>query len=87
MILINMEMPNSCLKCPMANKYNGYGPLDGCNAVPGKEYAAIDDGYDGYSHFDFRPSWCPLIEIKEPACETVVIKTPMPKFMREAEGE
>lgn len=58
-ILIKMEMPENCWKCPMANTYSGYGPLQGCFAVQGKEYACIDEPYDTH----YRPSWCPLIEV------------------------
>lgn len=58
-ILIKMEMPKNCWKCPMANTYSGYGPLQGCFAVQGKEYACIDEPYDTH----YKPSWCPLIEV------------------------
>ena len=59
MITINMEMPKSCLECPMYNNYNYYCTLYSFG-IPARH------NRDGST----RPEWCELEEL--PKCEDAV---------------
>lgn len=79
-LIPNEKMPTNCTKCPCYNEY-----VHLCNVVDeddynGKEILVKDLGK--------RQDWCPLIDVLvEPDCTKVIIKTPMPKFMKGAEEE
>ena len=57
----NMQMPRDCLMCPAAH-YNKLDEFTGCDAVPGKRYAAMKDKQ--YAESSTRPDWCTALEIK-----------------------
>ena len=55
MIVVNIEMPDNCLECPIRQigLYKEYW----CGGDSCKRYV---DGYDGVTHK--RPEWCPIIQ-------------------------
>lgn len=59
-IYISMEMPKDCPMCPFAY-WDFTAEFRGCQAVKGKKYAMETE--PGYPETNFRPSWCPLIEL------------------------
>jgi len=67
-ILIDIEMPDGCLSFNQGGYYScpGYhntGHCRWCKVVAtGSTWRRIDDGEANYRT---RPSWCPLIEVKE----------------------
>lgn len=49
MIMIDIEMPEDCIDCPIQHTEFGC-----CKLNPDMDW----DGFDG------RPEWCPLVEVK-----------------------
>lgn len=62
MVLINIRMPKDCMVCP-CSFYNQLGHFSGCEAVPGKRYAVMED--PEYANSSGRPEWCPMKEVQE----------------------
>lgn len=62
MVLINIPLPPACPICPCSH-YNQLGHFAGCEAVPDKWYAAMED--PEYANSSGRPEWCPMKEVQE----------------------
>ena len=59
-LIRDMEMPTSCDKCRFCvNGFMDDAPM--CECV----VQSYDNDYNG-NPFDFRPDWCPLVEIHTP---------------------
>ena len=57
MIMIDMEMPEDCIDCPLCHSEFGWCKL--------KEIIPVDDEViEDWDGFNGRPKWCPLIEVK-----------------------
>ena len=60
-----MEIPKSCGDCPFcANGFTEDAPVYEC-AVDSDEMSSVLVDEHGHP-FDFRPDWCPLVEIPTP---------------------
>lgn len=61
-LIKNMEMPTKCSECQFCvNGFTEEAPVYEC-AVLGAENVSVPVDYHG-KPFDFRPDWCPLIEL------------------------
>lgn len=65
MIAIDMEMPKSCLQCPLENEYNE------CS-VYNDTFTKADPKYCTYEYSDHRPDWCPLKHVEKLMVEHIV---------------
>lgn len=64
-LIRDMEMPTSCNKCRFCvNGFTDDAPMYEC-AVQSYENVSVLVESDG-KPFDFRPDWCPLIDIPDP---------------------
>lgn len=58
-----MEMPEGCPFCPLSHWTSGTNEFAGCNIVPSKRYAMLNDIAFAASLAKSRPDWCPLVEV------------------------
>lgn len=63
-LIKGMEMPEGCPFCPLSHWTRGTDEFAGCNIVPGKRYAMLNDIAFAVSLAKSRPDWCPLIEVQ-----------------------
>ena len=64
-IVKGMEMPESCDKCRFCvNGFTDEAPVYECGAQSYDNVSVLVES--GGKPFDFRPDWCPLIEIPTP---------------------
>lgn len=57
MLMIDMDMPEDCIDCPLCHSEFFWCKL--------KEIIPVDkDIIEDWDGFDGRPEWCPLIEVK-----------------------
>ena len=69
-----MEIPKSCGDCPFcANGFTEDAPVYEC-AVDSDEMSSVLVDEHGHP-FDFRPDWCPLVEIPIPHGRLIDIKS------------
>lgn len=63
-ILINdMEMPESCDKCRFCvNGFTDEAPMYECGVQSYDNVSVLVES--GGKPFDFRPDWCPLVEVE-----------------------
>lgn len=62
-LIKNMDMPESCDKCALCvNGFTDDAPMYECTASGNDMTSVLVD--DHGKPFDFRPDWCPLVEIK-----------------------
>ena len=60
-----MEMPTSCDKCRFCvNGFTDDAPVYECACESYENVSVLVD--DNGKPFNFRPDWCPLVEVKEP---------------------
>ena len=59
-----MGMPAGCPVCFFSH-WTASRMFPGCNAVPGKSYAVVDDLEYRESPADSRPEWCPLVSVPD----------------------
>ena len=62
-LITGMEMPAGCPFCPLSHWTRGTDEFAGCNIVPGKRFAMLNDKAFAESPAKSRPDWCPLIEL------------------------
>ena len=60
-----MKMPEGCPFCPLSHWTSGTNEFAGCNIVPSKRYAMLNDIAFAASLAKSRPDWCPLGEVPE----------------------
>ena len=61
----DMELPTACDKCRLCvNGFTDDAPMYEC-AVESEDIVSVLVESDG-NPFDFRPDWCPLVEIPTP---------------------
>jgi hypothetical protein len=64
-LIKNMSMPDNCNKCVFCvNGFTDAAPMYECAASGDDMTSVLFD--DHGRPFDFRPDWCPLIEVKTP---------------------
>ena len=64
-LIRGMEMPTSCDKCQFCvNGFTDDAPMYEC-AVQSEDIVSVLVESDG-KPFDFRPDWCPLVDIPTP---------------------
>ena len=56
-------MPEGCPFCPLSHWTRATNEFAGCNIVPGKRYAMLNDIAFAVSLAKSRPDWCPIVEI------------------------
>ena len=62
MIVKGMELPGKCSECNFCvNGFTEEAPVYECAALGGENVSVLVD--DHGKPFDFRPDWCPLVEI------------------------
>ena len=65
MLIKGMEMPTSCDKCRFCvNGFTDDAPMYECAVQSYENVSVLVES--GGKPFDFRPDWCPLIEIPAP---------------------
>ena len=63
-IVKGMEMPKNCAECRFCvNGFTDAAPVYECACETYENVSVLVD--DHGKPFDFRPDWCPLVEIKE----------------------
>lgn len=63
-LIRGMDMPENCDKCRFCvNSFTDNAPMYEC-AVQSYDNVSVTVDYSG-KPFDFRPDWCPLIELPE----------------------
>ena len=84
-IVKGMEMPTSCDKCRFCvNGFTDDAPMYEC-AVQSEDIVSVLVESDG-KPFDFRPDWCPLIELP-PHGDLVDRNELLAEYDRQHEGE
>ena len=69
-----MEMPESCDKCRFCvNGFTDEAPMYECGVQSYDNVSVLVES--GGKPFDFRPDWCPLIEVPTPHGRLVDIKS------------
>ena len=69
-LIHDMEMPTSCGKCRFCvNGFTDDAPMYECAVQSYENVSVLVES--GGKPFDFRPDWCPLIEVKLPHGELI----------------
>ena len=64
-LIRDMAMPTKCSECNFCvNGFTEEAPVYECAALGGENVSVLVD--DHGKPFDFRPDWCPLVEIPVP---------------------
>ena len=64
-IVRGMSMPGKCNECQFCvNGFTEEAPVYECAALGAENVSVLVDDYG--KPFDFRPDWCPLVEIPTP---------------------
>lgn len=58
-----MEMPVGCPFCPLSHWTRATDEFAGCNIVPGKRFAMLNDIAFAESPAKSRPDYCPLVPV------------------------
>ena len=83
-IVKGMEMPESCDKCRFCvNGFTDEAPMYECGAQSYDNVSVLVES--GGKPFDFRPDWCPLIEIPTPHGRLIDIDDTIESYGERAE--
>ena len=64
-VVKGMEMPKKCNECNFCvNGFTEEAPVYECAALGAENVSVLVDDYG--KPFDFRPDWCPLVEMPTP---------------------
>ena len=64
-VIVNMEMPKNCDKCRFCvNGFTDDAPMYECAVQSYENVSVLVES--GGKPFDFRPDWCPLVDIPTP---------------------
>lgn len=64
-LIKGIEMPTKCNECNFCvNGFTEDAPMYECAVESGENVSVLVDDYG--KPFDFRPDWCPLVEIPTP---------------------